>query len=64
VFGVQIREALPVFLAKLVMDPPLLPPAGISEGQGSCQQQPREGQDGKDDFLQMGKHEMVSSVSW
>jgi len=38
VLGVQIRVALLVFLVKLVMDPPMLPPAVMSKGQGSCPQ--------------------------
>jgi hypothetical protein len=59
--GVQSLMALRVFLAKLVMDRSRLPPAVISKGQGSHQQQSREGKDGKGDFLQVGRHEMAPS---
>jgi hypothetical protein len=58
--GVQSLVALLVFLAKLVMDPPMHP-ALMSKGQGSREQQSREGQDGKGDFLQVGRHEMAPS---
>jgi hypothetical protein len=57
--GVQSLVALRVFLAKLVLDRPRLPPAVMSKGQRSRNQQSREGQDGKGDFLQVGMHEMA-----
>jgi hypothetical protein len=60
--SVQFLMALLMFLVKLVMDPTMLPPAVMSKGQGSSKQQPCERQDGKGDFLQMGRHEMVSFV--
>jgi len=40
--GIKSLVALLVFLAKLVMDPPMRP-AVMSKGQRSRQQQPREG---------------------
>jgi hypothetical protein len=43
--SIQSLVALPVFLAKLVMDWPLLP-APLSKSQGSRKQPPRQGQGG------------------
>jgi len=37
-FGIQRLVALLVFLVKLIMDPPMLPPTVMSKGQGSCKQ--------------------------
>jgi hypothetical protein len=58
--GRQHLVALVVFLSDLVIDAPLLPLVVMSKGQGSGKQYPREGQDGEGNFLQMGKHKIVS----
>jgi len=60
ILGVESLVALLVFLAKLVMDPPMLPTV-MGKGQGGREQQSREGQDGKGNFLQVGRHEMAPS---
>jgi len=57
--GVEILVALLVFLAQLFMDLTMFPRV-MRKSQGSSEQQPREGKDGKSNFLQVSIHEMTS----